>query len=195
LGAAVVVFAWSLDLQLPVQSVPIITKVVSSNPTNDEVYSIQHYVIKFVSDLRQVGGFLRVLGFPLSIKLTIKEMMIRDKKREMNWFCSQLPVGYRRWMLYRLVRSYLSYLFNPSRKKISVNIILLWKLLITDQVRNKPKTQIFIWIDPRGCFSTQLSFKVDMEMWLHQKITPLYLCLCGHRGIHIHAYKIIFPLN
>jgi hypothetical protein len=26
-----------------------------------EVYSIQHYVIKFVSDLRPVGGFLRVL--------------------------------------------------------------------------------------------------------------------------------------
>jgi len=26
-----------------------------------EVHSIQHYVIKFVSDLRQVGGFLRVL--------------------------------------------------------------------------------------------------------------------------------------
>ena len=35
-----------------------------------EVYSIQHYVIKFVSDLRQVGGFLRVLRFPPSIKLT-----------------------------------------------------------------------------------------------------------------------------
>jgi hypothetical protein len=26
-----------------------------------EVYSIQHYVIKFVSNLRQVDGFLRVL--------------------------------------------------------------------------------------------------------------------------------------
>jgi len=38
-------------LQLPVQSVPIITKVVSSNPANGEVYSIQHYVIKFPSDL------------------------------------------------------------------------------------------------------------------------------------------------
>jgi hypothetical protein len=25
---------------------------------SDEVYSIQDYVIKFVSDLRQVGGFL-----------------------------------------------------------------------------------------------------------------------------------------
>ena len=31
---------------------------------------VQHYVIKFVSDLRQVGGFLRVLRFPPSIKLT-----------------------------------------------------------------------------------------------------------------------------
>jgi hypothetical protein len=28
-----------------------------------EVYSIQHYVIKFVSDLRQDIGFLPVLGF------------------------------------------------------------------------------------------------------------------------------------
>jgi hypothetical protein len=38
--------------------VPITTKVVSSNPVHDEVYSIQHYVIKFVSDLRQVDSFL-----------------------------------------------------------------------------------------------------------------------------------------
>ena len=30
----------------------------------------QRYVVKFVSDLRQVGGFLRVLWFPPSIKLT-----------------------------------------------------------------------------------------------------------------------------
>ena len=48
----------------------ITTKVVSSNPVDGEVYSIQHYVIKFVSDLRQVGGFLWVLRFPPSIKLT-----------------------------------------------------------------------------------------------------------------------------
>ena len=32
----------------------LITKIVSSNPIHGEVYSIQHYVIKFVSDLRQV---------------------------------------------------------------------------------------------------------------------------------------------
>jgi hypothetical protein len=35
-----------------------------------EVYSIQHYVIKFVSDMRQVSGFLQVLRFPPPIKLT-----------------------------------------------------------------------------------------------------------------------------
>jgi hypothetical protein len=38
--------------------VPIIAKVVGSNPAHGEVYSMQHYVIKLVSDLRQVGGFL-----------------------------------------------------------------------------------------------------------------------------------------
>ena len=35
-----------------------------------EVYLIQHYVIKFVRDLRQVCGFLWVLWFPPPIKLT-----------------------------------------------------------------------------------------------------------------------------
>jgi hypothetical protein len=61
---------WQLDLPLPMQSVPIITNVVSSNPAHGEVYSIQHYVIKFVSDLQQFGGFLCVLWFPPPIKLT-----------------------------------------------------------------------------------------------------------------------------
>jgi hypothetical protein len=53
-----------------VQSVPITTKVVSLNLAYGEVYSIQHYVIKFVNHLRQVGDLLRVLWFPTPIKLT-----------------------------------------------------------------------------------------------------------------------------
>jgi stalled ribosome rescue protein Dom34 len=36
-----------------------------------EVYLIQHNVIKFGRDLRQVGGFLRILRFPPPIKLTV----------------------------------------------------------------------------------------------------------------------------
>ena len=59
-----VVIVLKLDLQLLVQSMFITTKVVSSNPVHGEVYSIQHYVIMFVSDFRQVDGFLRVLWFP-----------------------------------------------------------------------------------------------------------------------------------
>ena len=46
------------------------TKRCEFEPLSGEVYSIQHYVIKFVSDLRQVGGFLWVLRFPTPIKLT-----------------------------------------------------------------------------------------------------------------------------
>jgi hypothetical protein len=47
------------------QSVPNTTNVVSLNPAQ----AIHHYVIKFVSDLRQVGDFLRTLRFPPQIKL------------------------------------------------------------------------------------------------------------------------------
>ena len=50
-----VMIVWQFDLELHVQSVPIATKVESSNLTHGKVYSI-HYVIKFVNDLRQVGG-------------------------------------------------------------------------------------------------------------------------------------------
>ena len=55
-----------VDLQLPMQSVTITTNVVLSNPAQ----STQHYVLKFVNDLRQVGWFLRALRFPPPIKLT-----------------------------------------------------------------------------------------------------------------------------
>ena len=48
----------------------ITTKVVSLNPVHGGVYLIHHYVIKFVSDFGQVGGFLLVLPFPPPMKLT-----------------------------------------------------------------------------------------------------------------------------
>ena len=72
--AIVAMIAWWLDLQLPMPSVPITTKVittkvVSSNPAYDEVYSIQHYVIKFIFYFRHASGFLQVLRFPPPINL------------------------------------------------------------------------------------------------------------------------------
>ena len=59
-----------VGLQLPVQSVPITSNIVSSNPVYEEVYSIEHFLIKFISDLRQVDDFLLVSRFPSPIKLT-----------------------------------------------------------------------------------------------------------------------------
>ena len=52
------------------QPVPITIKDVSWNPAHGKMYSRQHYVIKFVSVLQQVGGFLLVLRLPPPIKLT-----------------------------------------------------------------------------------------------------------------------------
>ena len=49
-------------------------------PVHGEVYSIQHYEIKFFSDLQQVSGFFRVLQFPPPIKLTrhdITEILLK----------------------------------------------------------------------------------------------------------------------
>ena len=61
------------------QSVPITTNVVSSNPAQARSTLIQHYVIKIISDLRQVNVFLRVLQFPPPIKLShnITEILLK----------------------------------------------------------------------------------------------------------------------
>ena len=62
-------WSWSYGswISTIMQSVPITTKV-NSNPVHGEVYSIQRYVIKLVSDLWQFGAFLWVLWFLPSIK-------------------------------------------------------------------------------------------------------------------------------
>ena len=59
------------SLTQPMQSVPITTNVVTSNPTQAG-WTRYNIVIKLVSDLWQVGGLLQVLRFPPSIKLTAK---------------------------------------------------------------------------------------------------------------------------
>jgi hypothetical protein len=51
---------------------------------------MQHYVIKFVSDLRQVGGFLWVLQFPPPIKLTA---MIQSAPKT----TSPMPMSCKNW--------------------------------------------------------------------------------------------------
>ena len=55
------VIVYLMDLQISMQSVEFESR---------SGQGVQHYVIKFVSDLRQVCGFVRVLQFPPPIKLT-----------------------------------------------------------------------------------------------------------------------------
>jgi hypothetical protein len=57
--------------------VPIITEVVSFNPVHGEVYSIQHNVIKFVSDWRQVGGFFMIAFTNTTDRHNIAELLLK----------------------------------------------------------------------------------------------------------------------
>jgi len=53
-GAVMVVILWFVEFTTTytcMQSVPITTKVVRSNPILGEMYSILHYVIKFINYL------------------------------------------------------------------------------------------------------------------------------------------------
>jgi hypothetical protein len=47
----------------------ITINALSSNPVNGKVYSIQHYVIKFASNLLQASGFHRAPLFSPPIKI------------------------------------------------------------------------------------------------------------------------------
>ena len=58
----------------------ITTKAMRLNPAHGEIYSIQHYVVNVVSDLRQISGFIRVLRFSFTIKIDrhdISEILLK----------------------------------------------------------------------------------------------------------------------
>ena len=60
------------------QSVPIITKVVSSNRPHDELYVIQHYVIKFVGDLRWFSQNTLVSSTNKTERHDITEILLKE---------------------------------------------------------------------------------------------------------------------
>jgi hypothetical protein len=81
-GTVVVLLAWKLGLQLPVQPLKLWVRTPFMARCTQ---SIQYYMIKFVSDLRHVGGFLR---FPPSIKLSdlhdIREILLKVALNTIN---------------------------------------------------------------------------------------------------------------
>jgi hypothetical protein len=79
--------------QQPVQSVPIITKVLSSNLAHGEVYSISLDVVKFDSDLRQVGGFLSVSSTNKTDHHNIVEILLKVALNTINPWNSTFHVS------------------------------------------------------------------------------------------------------
>jgi hypothetical protein len=73
-----------LDLQLPLQSVPITTKVVSSNLTHGEVYTIRLYVIKFVSDFRMFSPDIPVSSINKTVCHDITEILLKVALNTIN---------------------------------------------------------------------------------------------------------------
>ena len=86
---------------------------------------MQHYVIKFVSDLRQVVGFLRVLRFPLKYKTDHHDMTEIVLKVALNIITLTLTLP-----LFHTQLSYSSIMFNtrhyaPTADLAMTNCVVL----------------------------------------------------------------------
>ena len=71
----------------------VATDVVNSNPDNGQVYSIQHYVIIFVSDLRQFGSFLLVSSTNKTDRHDITESGVKYHKQKPTNYKLRLDFG------------------------------------------------------------------------------------------------------
>jgi hypothetical protein len=57
-----------------------------------QVYSIQYYVLKFVSDIRQIGGFLWALLLLQPIKLTVTSTFALQVKQPVHTTVRVMPL-------------------------------------------------------------------------------------------------------
>jgi len=66
------------------------------------VRAVQHYVINFVSDVRQVSGILRVLQFPPPLKLTEPRYswnIVESGVKHHNKICLGYSISYNWWVV------------------------------------------------------------------------------------------------
>jgi hypothetical protein len=113
---------------LTVQSVPITTKFVSANPVHG-VYSIKHYVIKFVSGLRQIGGFLLVLRFSSTNKTDRHDITKIILKVSLNTI--------RLTHISQLVHSLLKLPFNFQQTIQSIKLISFSSYILMECIYNR----------------------------------------------------------
>jgi hypothetical protein len=91
-----------------------------------EMHSMQHDVIKFVSDLWQVGGFLRVLRFSPSMKWTILLKVTLSTIIQHN--PSYNISGWYYIYVYTIVHILYQHRYNgTNKKKTKLNRSFIWK--------------------------------------------------------------------
>ena len=66
--------------------------VVNSNPADDEVYSMQHYVIMLFSELRKVDGFRWALRFPIPLSMYPSIISIKEGRIGGSLLISPTPL-------------------------------------------------------------------------------------------------------
>jgi len=74
------------------QTVPITTNVVCSNPGHFEVLLIQHYVIKFVSDLRQFSPGTHVSSINKTDRHDTTKILLKVALNTIALFLFWLPI-------------------------------------------------------------------------------------------------------
>ena len=119
------------NVQLPVQSVPIATNAVSSNPAvvsshpiHGKVYRIQHYVIRFVIDLRQGQWFSQ--GTPVSLtnktdRHDIAEILL---KVALNTICQPINHPFRRKQPYTAYKYSTTNRYESKLKLKKIDLII-----------------------------------------------------------------------
>ena len=99
-------WSWSYGsfIQLPVQSVPITTNVVNSNPVHGEVYSIQHYVILSMTCGRSIvfsgysGFFTNKTDLPDITEMLLKVALNTINQPKINLPHSSISSKVKQWV-------------------------------------------------------------------------------------------------
>jgi hypothetical protein len=151
-----------------------------------EVYSIQQYVIKFVSDLSQVGDFLQVLWFPPSINLTKRTN--NDLQNTTQKTKDRITRNPLKAQVLRKGRQVLLHQWHPSCYRC---VCKIWEHLVTYNTITWWYVQEQITIQIKWIFNVMLHFVGLMGF---RVIRSLVFCVMFCRSLFVLLSCFFWPL-